>query len=462
MMRWRWLAAFRAPCIALLLAALGACGGGGSDGGGSTPANGTSAGSLSLGLAGGAPASYAHVWVTVSAVALNTDANCPWSASDATWLQLRLDAPKTIDLVAVTNGTIAPLLTGKNLSAASYAQMRLIVLHHDQPLADSAKALALAANDQVDVVDAGGVVQHQPLEIADAALAVRVGASLVVAAGVASDITLQWDIEHSLVRFAGNTGSERFSVRADLRAYDLAKTGAIVGIVDKSLFCASGAQNGCIDEVVASAHLPSDDGRIKQSVRSTPVVVGDTYAVFALYPLPPLASGQTFDVVIRGRNMRTMVVRGVPASAADLLAATPTQLGANPPDPAHPLPLAPVLSAQGDGHATLAQPLAAGAAQLVFGQTLQGFAELPLELVVANTDPNSGSLTRAVVLPSGPLRVADYLATAPLVFTDMTPQEGADAFSVMSRGAFGDAVGATRVIVVPGGASVSFVAPEPP
>ena len=109
MMCWRWLAAFRAPCIALLLAVLGACGGGGSDGGGSTPANGTSAGSLSLGLAGGAPASYAHVWVTVSAVALNTDANRPWSASDATWLQLRLDAPKTIDLVAVTNGTIAPV-----------------------------------------------------------------------------------------------------------------------------------------------------------------------------------------------------------------------------------------------------------------------------------------------------------------------------------------------------------------
>src|SRR2546427_127928 len=108
MMRWRWLAAFRAPCIALLLAALGACGGG------------------AWGLAG--------------------------------------------------------------------------------PRPDGEKRFAPAPDGRVEVVEGGGVVQPQPLEPADAALGGRVGASLVVAAGVASDITLQWDIEHSLVRFAGNTG----------------------------------------------------------------------------------------------------------------------------------------------------------------------------------------------------------------------------------------------------------------
>ena len=418
-----------------LCALLVACGGGGSSsGGGATPAPGTPQGSLSLGLAGGAASGYDHVWVTVSAVALHTDADRAWSTSDSSWQVIRLATPLAVDLASVVNGSITPLLTGKSLPAASYAQMRVFALRHDEPLADSARTARLTYNAQVEFNDANGVARKLPLELTETASGFRVTGAVAVRAGESSDITLQWDVEHSLVRFAGDAGVDRFTMRPDLRAYDLAQSGAIVGVLDKSLFCPAGVRRSdCLYDVVASAQLPSADGSLYESVRAAPVVVGDTYALFALYPLPaPPASGG-FDVVIRGRNMRTMVVRAVPATAAELLAARPTQLGSNPADPANPVPITPLLSAAGDIFTSLAQPASPPATQLVFAQTLPGSGELPHEVSVANTDPFSGLLAQPLPLPSGPLRVATYSADAVLSFADVTPVEGSDSFSVISR-----------------------------
>ncbi|WP_372524328.1 DUF4382 domain-containing protein [Piscinibacter sp.] len=456
----RTLAHGRTLLLALWTAALVGCGGGASSGGGVTPAPGSQTGALSLGLAGGAHTGVDHVWVTVSAIALHTDADRAWSAGDTSWQVFRLDTPITIDLAAVTNGLIASVLTGKTVPAASYAQLRLFVLRHDDALADSAKTLNLLYNAQVARNDGAGVTRQLPLEFADAGLGLRVDGPVVIGAGVASSITLQWDLQRSLVRFAADDGVDRVTMRPELRAYDLANTGAIVGVMDKSLFCAAGVQSGCVHDVVASAQLPSADGLANVSVRATPVVVGDTYALFALYPLPVSATGQ-FDVVIQGRNMQTMLVRAVPASAADLLAAAPTQLGADPADPAHPVPMALVLSAAGDSQASLAQAMAPRGAQLLFGQTLPGSGERAHELVVANTDPFTGRLAQPLALPSGPLRVATYSATTVLSFSDVTPQEGSDSFTVLSRGTRYDDPGPLAIVTAPGGGSVSFVAPNP-
>ncbi|GEM_PF-829745 len=439
--------------LSLLLATrLAACGGGTSGDAGST-GPGTQQGALSLGLAGGAPAGYGHVWVTVDSVALHTDADRAWSGSDSSWQVIRLAAPVTLDLVAASNGAIAPLLAGKSVPAGSYAQLRLFMLRHDETLAASAQALSLAYNAQVDSADN---TQHLPLEFADAGLGLRVEGPIVIGAGLATDTTVQWDLSRSLVRFSADDGVDRITLRPNLRAYDLANTGAIVGVMDKSLFCAPGVTSGCVYDVVASAQLPAADGSAFVSVRSTPVVVGDSYALFALYPLP---TNTSYEVVIRGRNMRTMLVRAVPASAAELLAARPTQLGRNPADPSRPIPMLPVLGPQGDASADLGPPTTRAGAQIAFAQTLPGNAELPHEITLANTDPFTARLAQPLPLPSGALRVATYDADSVLAFTDVQPQEGADSFSVTTRGTRYDEPSWTAIVRAPGSSSVSFTAP---
>jgi hypothetical protein len=396
-----WL---RALALVVCAAVLAACGGG-SSGSGTTPAPTASSGALSIGLA-----------------------------------------------------VVAPLLTAQPLPASRYGQLRVFVLRHDEALAASASDAKLQYNDQLERTDAG-VTRQLPIEFADSGLGMRVDGPIVVGAGTTTSMTLQWDLERSLVRFAADDGVDRVTMRPALRAYDLAATGAIVGVIDKTLFCTDAPSGGCISDVVASAELPTADGRSTVSVRSTPVVVGDNFAEFALYPLPASPSG-LFDVVIRGHGMRTMLIRDVPASAADLLAAAPTQLGANPADPSHPLPMVPVSSAAGDGSATLAQAVAPAGAQLRFGQTLAG--EPTREIAVASTDPFSGRLAQPLALPSGPLRVATYSATEPLSFEDVTPIEGADGFGVTTLGTRYDGTGGPVVVAVPGGSSVAFAAPDAP
>lgn len=437
------------------------CGGGGGGGGGSGSSSTGVQGSVSVSLAGGASPGVDHVWVTVNAVALNADADKPWSGSDSSWLVVRLSAPTAIDLASLVNGSAQPLVIGQPLPAGTYGQMRLLLTAHDATLTKSASDAKLSYNDQVDYTDSSGTAHHVPLELPDVGLGLRVDGPFVVQGNLDTDLTLQWDAERSLARFTGDDGVDRFTWRPDLRAYDAADTGAIVGVVDKSQFCAAGVRSDtCIYDVEASALLASADGRFKRSVRSSPVQAGSNYALFSLYPLPALGQGQTFDVVIRGRNMRTMVVRNVPAAPAGLLAALPTTLGADPNNPTAPSPMVPVLVPGGEAQASLAAPMANAGARLLFGQTLPGDTA-PMEIATANTDPFSGQLARPVPLPSGALRVSDYRNDIILAFSDVSPQEGDGGFSVMALGTRYQDPSVNASVAVTPGANVAFTAREP-
>jgi hypothetical protein len=448
----------RALWLAALLA-LAACGGGGGGSDDSAPPPGAAQGSVSLSFSGGAPGGVSHVWVTVTAVALHAEADRTWSASDSSWHTVRLPAPVTVDLATLTNGLVASFLIGQVLPAGDYGQLRMFVAGHDSELAAGARQLNLLYNAQVDVVDSDGSVLHQPLELPDLNLGLRVGGPIHVEAQSNNEISLQLDLQHNLVRLAGDDGKDRFLLRPDLRPLRLDATAAIVGLMDKSAFCATGVQAaGCVYDVVASALLPSPDGRYKRVVRSAPVVPSQTHAVFALYPLPQNA---TVDVVIRGRNMQTMVVRAVPATPADLLHATPTQLGGNPADPNHPVPMVPVLRTEGAALAVVGTPLQQRSAQLVFAQTLPDAGELPLEITAANLDPFTGLLTHAQPVPSGPLRVATYSDTAPLSFSDVVPVEGSNHFSVAALGTRYEDMGAWTVASLPAGSSTAVAPAEP-
>ncbi len=450
-----WFAALAAAC----LLTLSGCGGGSSsdDGGGSTSTPGGPQGSLSIGLTGGVPLGTQHVWVTIDSIAFNADADRAWSASDSTWQVIRLSTPKTIDLSASVNGVLSPLITGTSITAGDYAQVRLFVVRPDDVLADAAKTAKLSWNTQVDYTDAAGATQHVPLEVFSGQLGIRAAGAYSISSTVATELTFQLDIAKNLARVSSDDGIDRFVLRPELRVYDVAKTGAIIGILDKSVFCAAGVTTGCVYDVVATAERPSDDGLTMVAVRSTPVVIGDTYAAFALYPLPALPTDQGFDVVIHGRNMRTMIIRAVPAAAQDLLAANPTQLGVDMTDPTHPVavPLVPQLSTAGDASVTLATPALPKSASLRFSQTLPGTGELAHEVLSVDTDPFTGLFARAPAVPSGPLRVATYSNGGPLAFSDVTPAEGSDSYTLTTIGTRYD-FERSGIVSVPGGTSVAL------
>lgn len=447
-------AALAASCLFLL----SACGGGSSSGdnGGVTPTPGGSLGALSIGLSGGVPTGTQHVWVTVDSIALHADPDQPWSVNDSSWKVIRLDAPKTIDLAAAVNGVLTRIVTGQPVAAGDYAQIRLFLSRHDDVLTDAAKTAKLNWNTQVDYLDAGGTLRQVPLEVYGNQLGIRAGGSFTVSSTVSTDLTFQLDIAKNLVRVASDDGVDRFIVRPDLRVYDIAKTGAIIGLLDKSKFCTGTATTGCVYDVMATAQRPSDDGLTMVSVRSTPVVIGDTYAAFALYPLPVPPTGQGFDIVIHGRNMRTMVVRAVPAAADDLLAANPTQLGMDLSDPKNPVPapLVPQISSAGDAMVTLASSSIPKSSALRFSQTLPGSGELPHEIVSANVDVFTGVFAKPVPVPTGALRVATYTNGSALDFSDVTPVEGTDQYTLTTTGTRYD-FERSGVVGVTGGSSTA-------
>ena len=443
-----------AAALAAGLLVLAACGGGGGDDTpDNTPAPGAQEGTLSLSFAGGAVPGVGRVWGTVESVALHEDPNRAWSAGDDTWKVIELSSPVTVDLASLTNGLVGNLVLGNALPAGIYGQVRLFLTPYDEALTGGAKAYGLVHNQQVDYVDAAGNAQHVPLELADMPLGLRVPGPVQIHAQQSNQITLALDLAHNLVRVDGADGVDHFLLRPDLRPMRLEATGAIVGLIDKTHFCAAGVRApDCIHDVVVSALSASPDGRYKRVVRSATVTLETGGAVFALYPLP---ESPKVDVVITGRNMQTMVVRDVPSPPADLLHAVPTQLGVNPG------PMVPMFRPDGDGEVALAATVDDPSTQLLFAQTLPDAGALPLEVVSANVDPFTGLLARPLAVPGGALQVATYSETGPLTFAEVTPVEGAGRFSVATRGTPTQDMSAFVQRAVPPGEQTLLTVPAP-
>jgi hypothetical protein len=443
-------------CCSLLVA----CGGGGGTGGtGGTPSVGADSthGALSLGISGGAYRDVQHVWITVGTVALHAQANQAWSAGDSTWKVLRLSTPVVVDLAVLPSGSqgdVTRVLSGLSVPAGTYAQIRLFPMAHDVPLDDAAAAKGLSYNAQVDYTDNQGTARVVPLEWPQPDQGWRVGGTFTVSANAASYVVLQSDLLEGLVRLSSADGIDHFTFRPRLQAYDMTANGAVIGVLDASRLCggaSAAAAPACAQDVVVSAQRLSADGTRYESVRQ--YRVSSSTGGFALYPLP---SGASYDVVITGRRMQTMVIRGVtvaPFSVLDTLAWT--SLGSSS------APLQPTLTSATGRTVNPTSPLSPASAQLVFGQTLAPQGR-PHVVAVSNVDVRTGLLARDLDLPQGPVSVADFVSSdAALSFSDVTPQEGAQAFTVRAWGAVYDDPGSASVVTPPLGqaSTVSVSAP---
>ncbi len=134
--------------------------------------------SVNVSVTANVPAQYSHVWVTLDQVAFNTSATA--APTDSGWKQFTLSAPQTVDLTAVTNGTLSQIASNLSLPTGTYNQMRLVLVDSSAPLTSSAQGAGALYNDEVDTTSASGALERLPLEVPNAAQGVTLAVTLTV------------------------------------------------------------------------------------------------------------------------------------------------------------------------------------------------------------------------------------------------------------------------------------------
>ena len=442
----KWLLAL------LLCSLLVACGGGGGAQSGSSSASLASGAdgthtAFTLGVSGGASRGLSHVWVTVGSVALHSQSSQPWSSADRSWTVLKLKTPLVIDLAAA-DSVQKPILDGVSVPSGNYGQIRVFPLAHDAALDDAAAAKGLSYNAQVNYQDAGGLAHTVPLELPAPELGWRLPGPFAMGANDRRYVTMVVDLMHSLVRMGSPDGIDRFSFRPNLRSYDLATSGAIIGVIDPTKICGSTTvadPSDCAEDIVVSAQSLSADGLRHENVRQYSVSIAN--GGFALFPLP---ADTHYDILVTGRHMQTMLIKDVAVSSSGFIATFDTTVLGSANDPIRPVTNSATLRT-----VNLASAMSPPGSQLYVGQTLGSVAQ-PYEVALSNVDMLSGTLAQALALPQGPVSVATYVAPTtdsgtgvttypPLVFTNTVPQEGSDAFTMLATGTAYDDPGASSV-----------------
>lgn len=248
------------------VAALVACGGGGSDGAGE--------GTMRLSLTDAPACGYDHVYVTVERVRVHQSAGA--GDNDAGWRDIALPAPRRVDLLELTNGTLEPLGQAQ-LPAGTYTQMRLVLAENTptNPLANS-------------IVPTGGAETALTTPSGQQS-GLKFNVNLEVPADRIADFAIDFDACKSFVR-AGNSG--RYLLKPVLAVIPILSDAGqrIVGYVEPSLAATT---------TTVSAQTGGSP------VRATPP---DATGRFVLYPVP----AGTYDLVITAPGRVNAVMTGVP------------------------------------------------------------------------------------------------------------------------------------------------------
>jgi hypothetical protein len=314
----------------------------------------------------------------------------------------------------------------------------------------SAQGAGLQYNDQVNYTDATGAARVAPLELGGAREGIGVFGTFTVTAGKTLRLVLDFDIDHDVVRFpdfGGTNAQVAFTLKPGLRYFDLDTSAALVGQVDPSALASATNPNGAYNLVIKAEELAPDGSR-RVVARATTVRPDGTFTLFPLH-VPATAANKAYDVVVRGRNMETIIVRGVPAVRGTTPASNPTAIAANA------LPVTPST----EYTVTLAAPANPTGSALNFFQTLPGATEVPYEVRYRNVNPLTGDLGTPFPLSAGTLRVGNYVAGGDPALAAVAPQQGAGAFAVRA-GAIQYAPSATVAVLPPSsGTNASITLP---
>jgi hypothetical protein len=478
-------------------------------------------------LAGNTPAQYSHVWITVQEVWFNTSATA--GPDDSGWAKFPLSTPSTVDLVAQNGGNLGSIASGLRLQVGTYSQVRLIPVDATAALASSAQNAGALYNFEADWVDSEGTTHQLPLELLNPDKGIGIPTSLKVpignvsagltgtsttsgavpfgststttsgpfgtTTGTTSPLTtatgsttsttpdnafaaaLDGTVNLMPFTFASSSNGILWSAHAT-SAYDLSIAGGISGQL--SLTNITTATSG-LPNIRVSAQTLSADGNRWVVVSSTAVQSDGTFLLYPLATNSSTTSPLTYDVVIHGPGIATIIVKGVwvtrPTSSsistttsATTTVGTPTNsytipstttrtttatsgtananvnavsIGTLTPRAAAASPAptsytANITTAPG-------APLPAGAA-VNFYQTLGGQGEVPYVIESSPIDPFNQVLFADQALSVGTVDSGTWSTNGTVTIVSAAPKEGAGTYLVAaSSPGFSDGTLSTKV-----------------
>jgi hypothetical protein len=448
-------------------------------------------------------AQYSSVRVTVKEVWINDSATA--APEDASWQKFPLSNTVTLDLVGLNSGALNAFASQLAIPTGTYRQLRLLLADRSDALTASAQSAGATFNNEVTWFDANGVQSTLPLELANAAQGIGIEMNLVVAAPTeailaafassSTGLTTSTDLTGTtgstdlntsttpttsatsgLNLTSSTTGSATSTVTATssivfdaardlteflfsdrpgfllnptLSAYDQKTVGTIQGQLDLSLLTVSTGTGRPDIEITAEAL--SDDSTRRVEIASAPVLANGT---FTLYPLPladSTSSSTTYDLVIHGPKVRTIVIRSVPVTKGNPSSGTNVALGT-------------ITLTAADSYAA---NLPAGStasprgARVGFYQTLTG-DDAPYLIEQRTVDPLSGQFATDAMLSNATTVVYGTFGSS-LSFVAAAPQEGASKYSVsalsplLGNGDFADTLLAPAAVTT---TAASFTVPD--
>jgi hypothetical protein len=397
------------------IAALSACGGGGDSTAGGVGSGGTGAsvGTVQVSMTDAPSPDFDRVWITVRKIRFHTSATA--SPDDAGWQDFVLPAPVTLDLAALNNGALSTVFSNVSLPPGIYRQIRLVLAGEDEPLTSSAQAQSLLFNDQIDYT-VSGTSHSAALEIANPVQGITISGPFAVLTGQTLRLAFDFNLGSDVVRFLRN-GVTAFTLKPRLQAFDLDHAGAITGQIDPATLTSAGAFN-----VVVKVERPDASATLHAAVRATSIRADGS---FTLYPVavPPGQSTVSVDVLVRGRNMATMIMKNVIVTRGSTPDHNPVQLTQS----------AISVDASTEYTAnTAAGDLKPTGSWVTFYQTLPGSGELPYEVNFRHANPFTGNFSDDINLARAALRLATYNNGADVSFTAVTPLEGDGGFQAMA------------------------------
>ena len=427
-----WHKTVRTTIAAGALSVLAAgCGGGSSGNSSSSMMNTQGIANVSM---TDAPGDYDNVWVTVAAVWFHASNTA--GPDDPGWVKFPLAAPVTVDLLTLQNGNLSQMFGNMQPSNGTYQQIRVFLVGPDAPLTASAVTAKLLYNDQVNYQDASDTEQSSPLELVNPSKGIALYGTFTVASGSTLNLALDFDVNRDVLPFfIGN--QQDYVLKPRLAYFDLSHVGAITGSVNCANLLAAGG-SGFAYNLVIKAEMPSSTGNYDVVDRETGLkldIAGNS-CTFTLFPVhvPQGSSTTNYDVLIRGRNMQTMIVQGVPVNVGTTPTAGATQLNATP--------LNLTLGSEYSANMPANMPVVPTGADVKFYQTLTGGPTY--EVRFRGVNPFTGIFTDDEPLSASNLQVGGYAGGNP-VLGPVAPMCGAGAFMP-----YGDAPYFTRTEALTG------------
>jgi len=423
------LVALTLALVLMLSAFLASCGSTDSTSSGDV----TSQGTVNMSLVD-APGDYDHVYITVKDAWFHTSDVA--SPNTTGWHKYPLPAPVTVDLLSLANGQMQAIWDSIRLPVGTYLQIRLFLV----PTYTSNPPTGHQYYNEVIIG-----TSTFPLYIPDAAHGIQLIGTFAVTARGALRLAIDFDAGNDIVEFHEGTD---YVLKPRLTCYDLDNAGAIIGTLATSGTFTTAPHYVIKAERLATAGemLATGSTGTYHVIRRWTVPKAD--GTFILYPVSTLVTN-TWDVVIRGENTETVIIKGVPITKGAVPTSGATDLGT--------IVTSPTTTPNNDYTVagTIASPTGAW---VQFYQTLQAPGEFPYEIRFRHFNPLWGGFQKTFMLNNDQVQVGTFVSNGVISsLTPTAPKEGVGGYSAVAGAVLFDR--SAPAVVTSATMTVAFASP---